>query len=127
MKKSGILFTSELDGELLAGSFNLKDERNMRGLIGASKRLEVEASKRSMVSNANRLLEWETIKHGKENEMKSYDFGGYYVGEAPDQQKERINDYKRSFGGKLVRVYDYHKDYSMAIKFARAVTSSIGR
>lgn len=122
MKKYGILFTMEQEGELLAGSFNLKDERNMRGLIGASKRLEVDKDRRSLVAHANRLVEWEIIKYGKEHGMDAYDFGGYYIGATPDQEKQHINEFKKSFGGQLVNVYHYRKDYSVALKIVRAIS-----
>mgnify|MGYP000843894528 CR=1 FL=1 len=127
MKAYGTLFTAVLDSELLAGCFNLVDDLNMRGLIGATIRLEVEPERQSLVGNANRMLEWEMIKYAKERSMDTYDIGGYYTGEHPDQEKSNINEFKRSFGGALVSRYDYQKDYSPLLKGARLVKNSLDK
>jgi hypothetical protein len=112
MKHYGTLFTSELDGETLGGQFFLKDERNMRMQINASKRLEVGREKARIIGYANRLAIWEAIKYGKDIGLVEFDFGGYYTGEKKDEQKEKSNAFKKSFGGKLAMNYIYEKYYS---------------
>lgn len=121
MKKYGTLFTSEFEGEILSGSLYLEDEDNIRGLIGASKRLEGDKQKARLIGDANRLIKWETIKYAKNKGIKEYDMGGYYTGSIKDEQKERINNFKKGFGGELVTHYIYQKDYSKKFSLAKHV------
>lgn len=125
MERYGILFSAFLNDEILAGCFNLSDGQNMRGMIGATARLEVAPERRSMVSNANRMLEWEMIKYARAKAMDTYDLGGYYTGELPDPEKSNINVFKDSFGGKLVTRYDYRKDYSPVLKGVRTAMKAL--
>jgi lipid II:glycine glycyltransferase (peptidoglycan interpeptide bridge formation enzyme) len=119
MKKYCTLFTSELNGEIVAGQLYLEDKNNIRWLIGASKRLEVDSKKARLIGCANRLMIWEAIKYAKEKGIKEFDLGGYYTGKIKDEQKEKINLFKKSFGGKLVTYYHYYKDYSIILKFIK--------
>lgn len=119
MKKHGVLILAEYDGEVLGGNFFICGSKKIRGLIAASKRLEQTGSMRMMIGHANRLMEWETIKYAKKMGMDTFDQGGYYTGETPDPQMERINQYKRSFGGELATHYIYQKDYSKIYSLAR--------
>lgn len=111
MKKIGTLFVMKLGDEILGGIFYLNDEKNMRGLIGASKRLGVNKKKATLIANANKLLIWEAIKFGKENGMEILDFGGFSLNKN-DSEKIRINKFKKGFGGELKKVYSYSKNYS---------------
>jgi len=119
MKQHGVLFLAEYDGEILGGQLCISDGKKIRGLLGASKRLEKTGTMRTMIGHANRLIEWEGIKYAKENGMDTYDLGGYYTGETPDPQKENINDFKRSFGGELATHYIYQKNYSKIYSLVR--------
>jgi hypothetical protein len=125
LKKSGILFVAELNGEILGGYFYLRDDYNMEPLSNPSKRLNVDNKKSSLVGMGNRLIIWEAIKYAKEKGIKEYDFGGYYTGEEKDEQKEKINMFKRSFGGKLVTRYNYRKDYSIIYKLFSFIKQKI--
>jgi hypothetical protein len=119
MKKYGTLFTAELYGEIIGGQLYLEDKDNIRFLLGASKRLESDKERSNLIGYGNRLLHWEAIKYAKEKMIKDFDFGGYYTGLTPDPQKEGINVFKESFGGKRVTHYIYQKDYSQLYKLAR--------
>ncbi|NQE54743.1 hypothetical protein C5S29_14225 [ANME-1 cluster archaeon GoMg3.2] len=110
---------TEFDGEIIGGQFYLEDENNIRWLVGASKRLEVDRNQATLIGNANRLVIWQAIQYAKEKGIKEFDMGGYYTREAKDVQKERINAFKKSFGGELVTHYIYHKDYSRIYKIAK--------
>jgi len=112
MKKYGTLITAELEGEILGGQFYWHDADNIRWLVGASKRFEVDSNMARIIGNSNRLMVWEAIKLAKENGMKEFDMGGYYAGKDPDIQKMNINNFKISFGGKLVSHYSYERIYS---------------
>lgn len=125
-KKYGVLFTAESNGETLAGQFYLKDEDNMRWLIGTSKRLEASREKATLIGNANRLLVWEAIKYAKDKGIKEFDMGGYYLGNVKNEEKERINFFKRSFGGKPTTNYIYQKNYSKIYGFVKNVYNFTG-
>jgi len=121
MKECGTLFVEEFEGEIIGGHFYLEDEQNMRSLIAASKRLEVSKDMASVISDANRLAIWEAIRYAKEKGIKEFDMGGYYTGKVKDEQKERINIFKKSFGGVLTTHYIYQKDYSKICKLAKKI------
>lgn len=112
LTKYGTLFVAKHEGEIIGGQFYVEDKENIRWLIGASKRLEVNKEKATLIGNANRAILWEAIIYSKNKGIKLFDFGGYYTGKNPDIQKEKINKFKKSFGGKLTTYYDYQKDYS---------------
>lgn len=116
LKKYGTLFMAEFDGEIIAGCLFLEDKDNIRWLLGASKRLE-NKEKARLSGDANRLLLWEAIKYAKAKGIKEFDFGGYYTKNKKDEQKEKINNFKKRFGGKLTVHYVYKKYYSRAIRF----------
>ncbi len=119
MEKYGTLFTAEIEGEVVAGYLDLEDEKNIRGLIGASLRFEADKDKMRLIADANKLMTWEEIKYAKNKGLTEYDMGGYYTGTEKDEEKERINYFKQGFGGKVVTHYIYQKDYSIAYKIAK--------
>lgn len=116
--KNGTLLLAYYDNELLAGQFYISDQKNFRWLIGASKRLESDPKTATIIGNANRLLVWEAIKLAKNNGIKEFDLGGYYSGISANPELERINRFKRSFGGTLGKKYNYTKIYSKKYKIA---------
>lgn len=119
MKKYGTLFVAEYNGEILGGIFYLEDKDNIRGWYGATKRLEADKEIQKIAGDANRLIHWEAIKYAKVKGKKEYDFGGFYTGKIKEEQKENINNFKKSFGGKLTTHYIYKKDSSKIYKFLR--------
>jgi hypothetical protein len=112
LKKYGTLFVSVIDGEIMGGQFFLRDDRHMRWLFNASRRLESGDAQASVIGAANRLLAWNAIQHGKNAGIETFDLGGYYTGEEPDPQMEGVNYFKSRFGGEIVTLYIYEKDYS---------------
>lgn len=121
MKKYGTLFVTEFNNEILLGHFYLEDKDNIRWLISASKRLDVDKDKARLIANANKLTVWNAIKYAKNKGIKEFDLGGYYTGEKKDVQKENINMFKKSFGGKLVTHYIYEKDYSKLFALTKKI------
>lgn len=121
MRRYGTLFTAEVDRKLIAGQFYLEDKNNIRWLLGASRRLEVDRDKAIMIGCANRLIIWEAIKYAKEKGIKEFDMGGYYTGEDKDDPRYTINIFKRSFGGELTTHYIYEKIYSKICKLAQFI------
>ena len=111
MKKYGTLFVAEHDGEILVGTIYLIYNSNIKAWIGASKRFEVNRAKASIISKADRLIDWEAIKYGKEKGIKEYDLGGLWSKEEEekDEKKKGINLRKLGLGGKIVTRYSYEK------------------
>ena len=60
---------------------------------------------RALVGRANRWLHWKDMLKFKELGMVRYDWGGLFEDEsAPD--RAGINEFKRTFGGRISRTYD---------------------
>ena len=121
IKRHGVLFTARYKGEILAGSAFLTDGDTIRWLVGASKRLQVDADRATLIGNANKLIIWDAIKYAKTLGMKEFDMGGIYVGKYKDDQRYTINKFKLGFGGELKTYYDYQKVYSKLYNFALIV------
>jgi hypothetical protein len=62
-----------------------------------------DSAARNFSGRANRYLTWSDILRFKEQGLKCFDFGGWHLGSDPDMLS--INDFKRGFGGKVVREY----------------------
>ena len=64
-----------------------------------------ESDYRALVGRANRWLHWQDMLQFKALGMTRYDWGGMFEEEsAPD--RAGINEFKRSFGGKISHTYD---------------------
>ncbi len=60
---------------------------------------------RALIGRANRWLHWNDMLRLKEMGIARYDWGGMFEDESTPECAG-INNFKRDFGGKLVRVYD---------------------
>ena len=126
MKKYGALFTASLDGELLAGCFNLADEMNMRGMIGATARLEVGPEKKG----PGEQCQWAA---GVGDDKVCQEWGNgqlrprglLHRGPPPDNEKGNINEVKSSFGGEFVMRHDHHKGYSPLLRGIRSAKNAL--
>jgi hypothetical protein len=93
-------------GEVLVYQTLLRTKTRVRGLQSASfYRANPDSITRSFMGRANRLLHWEQMLRFKEQGVETYDFGGWYVG-TEDQDRIRINQFKKGFGGEVVCNYD---------------------
>jgi len=121
IKKHCTLFTAKYKGNLVAGNICLEDTDNIRLLVRASRRFEVDKDIASLIGHVNRLLTWETVKYAKSKGLKQYEWGGLWPEEeaAQDINKQNINLYKLSFGGERVVRYCYRKIYSPILRLAK--------
>ncbi|MCP3684257.1 MAG: GNAT family N-acetyltransferase [bacterium] len=121
MKRYSTLFAAEYEGEILGGHLYLEDENHIKLWHSASKRLETDKQKATIIGRANRLLHWEAIKYAKEKGLKEFDWGGMWPQEEADtdEKKKAINSFKSSFGGEVATRYEYKKVYSKSYKFAQ--------
>ena len=60
---------------------------------------------RNVISRASRYLTWSDMLRYKADGLKLFDFGGWYPGTA-DESLLRINEFKRGFGGEVIREYE---------------------
>lgn len=118
IKRYGVLFTARHDTEILAGAAFLTDGDTIRWLVGASKRLQVDLNRATLIGNANKLMIWEAIKYAKALGTKEFDMGGMFMGKNTEDQRYTIDKFKLSFGGELKTYYDYQKVYSKLCDFA---------
>src|SRR5437667_6104912 len=70
---------------------------------------------RNFSGRANRYLTWNDILRYKEQGLKSFDFGGWHLGSDPEMLN--INDFKRGFGGKVVREYQCEQILTLKGRF----------
>ena len=75
-------------------------------------RKAADSATRNLIGRANRYLTWSDMLRFKEQGLKSFDFGGWYVG-TTDSALLRINDFKRGFGGQVVREYECEQILSL--------------
>jgi hypothetical protein len=59
---------------------------------------------RNLIGRANRYLIWNDMLRYKEQGLRCFDFGGWYAG-TTDQTLLKINEFKKGFGGQVVREY----------------------
>lgn len=123
MRRYGTLFVAELDGEQLCGTLYLEDQNNIRALIGASGRLDADKSKARLMGDADKLIDWVAINYAREKGIKVFDLGGYYTGAGKDEDLEKINSVKASYGGELALRFSYEKNYSKVYHMARMLYS----
>jgi hypothetical protein len=92
-----------------------------------------DSAARNLIGRANRWLTWSDILRYKDQGLKGFDFGGWYFGSDPALQ--RINDFKRGFGGQVVCEYDCERILTLrgwlvlavaaALRSARSVTAAL--
>ena len=67
-----------------------------------------DSAARNAIGRANRYLVWSDIIRYQEQGLRYFDFGGWYRG-TTDQALLKINEFKRGFGGQVMREYRCEK------------------
>lgn len=108
MGNNFLMSYASLNGEILvAHSYILDKEIGIaRAFHSASRRLDATIDK-NLVGRANKLLHYTEIMYFKEKGFKIYDFGGY-SGADDKRNLKGINEFKLSFGGKVVQCENYY-------------------
>jgi hypothetical protein len=100
-------------GKILVYHANYRDERRVTQLeMPSLYRTLPQSAARNFCGRANRYLTWSNILRYKQEGLKSFDFGGWHLGSDPDMLS--INDFKRGFGGQVVR--EYHCEQTLTLK-----------
>jgi hypothetical protein len=91
-------------GNVLVYHANYRDERRATQLETPSLyRTLPQSGARNYSGRGNRYLTWHNILRYKQEGLKFFDFGGWHLGS--DAEMLSINDFKRGFGGQVVREY----------------------
>jgi hypothetical protein len=94
------------EGETLVYHTMIRTKNRVRGIHSPSYfRDSTDPALRSYVGRANRYLHWHSMMKYKEQGLTTYDFGGWYMGNA-DANLLRVNEFKKGFGGQIVRNYN---------------------
>ncbi len=72
-----------------------------------------DVSRRQFIGRANRYHMWRDMLRFKQRGFFAYDLGGWYHGRA-DTKKLQINQFKETFGGRIVK--NYYCERAMTLK-----------
>jgi hypothetical protein len=107
MAAAGVLDVSaakDPQGNVLVYHANYRDQRRATQLETPSLyRTLPKSAARNFSGRGNRYLTWYNILRYKSEGLRFFDFGGWHLG--TDAEMLSINDFKRGFGGKVVREY----------------------
>lgn len=94
------------DGNVLTWRTYYRDaNRVVRGIYsGSLYRSLTTPQERQFIGRANRFNVWQDIARFHEEGVAIFDMGGWYVGEE-DEEKIRINRFKKEFGGTVLQQY----------------------
>lgn len=93
-------------GSPLVWQICYRDSRRVRGLYTGSffRRMSTTAETH-LIGRAHRFGRWKDILRLKNAGVETYDFGGWYMG-ILDQEKLRINAFKKRFGGSVEKSFN---------------------
>jgi hypothetical protein len=115
MAAAGVLDISvakDPDGTALVYHANYRDSFRAQALeLPSLYRSLADSAARNLIGRANRLLTWSDIVRFQEQGLKCFDFGGWYQGADPSMLK--INEFKKGFGGQIVREYQCEQILTM--------------
>jgi len=102
-----VITCAKLDEKIMAAHAYLCDVEagRVRLLLSSSIRL-TEQIDANLIGRANKFLHFRDMLHFKERGYCIYDFGGFAYN-TTDKQRQGINTFKQSFGGKIVKDTDY--------------------
>jgi len=116
MAAAGVLDVSaakDPQGNVLVYHANYRDQRRATQLeMPSLYRTLPKSAARNFSGRGNRYLTWHNILRYKSEGLKFFDFGGWHLGNDSDMLS--INDFKRGFGGKVVR--EYHCEQILTLK-----------
>lgn len=108
------------NGVILAAHSYIVDHdlKIVRAFHSATRRLE-DSAERSRVAKANKLLHYKDMLDFKKRGFEIYDFGGIAIN-TENPELKGINDFKMSFGGKVVDCDNYYnKSYLLFRRVSR--------
>lgn len=103
-----VLARAKANEESLVWHAYLFTPHRVRLLHSASLFREKDNTLRSLIGRANRTLHYQAMLWFKHLCVKYYDFGGWYEGKT-DEEKLKINQFKESFGGEVVKNFNFEQ------------------
>jgi len=92
-------------GDVLVYHANYRNQHRATELyLPSLYRKLANSAARNAIGRANRYLTWSDILRYQEQGLRYFDFGGWYPG-TTDQALLKINEFKRGFGGQVMREY----------------------
>jgi hypothetical protein len=129
MATAGVLDLSvakDPQGNDLVYHANYRDQHRARELYLPSLFRQLsDNSARNLIGRANRYLTWSDILRYKDEALKCFDFGGWYEGDDPGMLK--INDFKKGFGGQVLRQYECEQILTLKGWFVLNVAKLLSR
>lgn len=108
MAAAGVLDLSvarDAQGRVLVWHANHRDHRRATQMHAPSVHWKLsDSAERNRVGRANRWLLWSDMMRYQEAGLTCFDFGGWYRG-STNAVLLKINDFKKGFGGRIVREY----------------------
>jgi len=108
MAAAGVLDLSvakDSNGDVLVYHANYRAPRRATQMHSPSQYWKLPGSAaRNRIGRANRYLIWNDILRYQEQGLRCFDFGGWYAG-TTDPALLKINEFKKGFGGQVVREY----------------------
>lgn len=121
MNALSISMLADRDGEIICGNAQIHDDGIVLGMYSFShfRRYE-DSSVRNRISNANRYLYWELIKHYKQLGFAILDMGGLGMGQETSDL-DSVDKFKKGFGGKIHTLYHFYHARTIKGKIALKV------
>jgi hypothetical protein len=82
-----------------------------------------DSSARNFIGRANRLLTWNNLVRYQDAGLELFDFGGWYQG--TDPAKLQINEFKRGFGGHMLREFECEQTLTLKGRIVLAVAAAV--
>jgi hypothetical protein len=101
-----VLSCASAGGERLVWHAHLRAGRTVQMAHSVSLYRGMDDAKRSLLGRANRWLHWRDMLEFRSAGLRHYDWGGMFAPESTAEQAG-INRFKRSFGGRPVRAWQY--------------------
>lgn len=113
-----LLMTAKSGGKMSSGLLFVKDDKEMYGVLAASRRLEMDKEGASFIARTNRLLWWETVQWSIANGYGIIDMGNCPP-PGSDPERAGIAEFKIRFGATPTTTYVYRKLYTRRIRFMK--------
>jgi hypothetical protein len=129
MAAAGVLDLSvarDPQGNPLVYHANYRDHRRATSMeLPSLYRKLAGSADRNFIGRANRLLMWSDILRYKAEGLEVFDFGGWYQGS--DLAMLKINDFKRGFGGQVLREYECEQTLTLKGRVVLAVAAVMNK
>lgn len=112
-QKNLVITCATFDNKTLSAHAYIIDKQSsiVRLLYSSSIRFNKDVDL-NFISRANKFLHYKDMEYFKVKGFLTYDFGGY-ANNTQEIQTQGINRFKLSFGGEIVRYYDYYSYLSV--------------